>query len=430
MKGISKAFARTPHMLSSKVGMSKKSSDPEFEDYARRFESIEKATEKLLKDSKAYTESVTNLFTNAVDFGQHFATIFHPLGSEYGLESKHPEAEHTIANVDGYAATLEDMKSSVVPELELIESRIVGPIKEIQGILKAIRKSITKREHKLVDYDRFNNSLTKLRDKKEKTLNDEKNLFKLEQDFEVASNEYEFINTAMKNELPRFLVQATQFIDPLFHSFYYMQLNIFYLLLEKLNSFAEGKLEVSVPAAQIATDFEERRGDALERLTALNITQRIISTSRLVQSQRAASGSGGPPSLGRTQSSASSTVSRSPSSSTFKKAPPPPPSSLGAPAAPPPPYSPPAAGSNVGAAAAALAKKAPPPPPPLKPKPKPAVQYVVALYDFEAQAEGDLDFKAGDRIEVVERTESTEDWWTGRLNGRQGVFPGNYVQDV
>ena len=35
-----------------------------------------------------------------------------------------------------------------------------------------------------------------------------------------------------------------------------------------------------------------------------------------------------------------------------------------------------------------------------------------------------LDFKAGDRIEVVERTQSTEDWWTGRINGRQGVFPG------
>ena len=31
----------------------------------------------------------------------------------------------------------------------------------------------------LLDYDRFNNSLTKLRDKKEKSLNDEKNLFKV-----------------------------------------------------------------------------------------------------------------------------------------------------------------------------------------------------------------------------------------------------------
>ena len=64
--------------------------------------------------------------------------------------------------------------------------------------------------------------------------------------------------------------------------------------------------------------------------------------------------------------------------------------------------------------------------PPIKPKPKPAVSYVVALYDFAAQAEGDLEFHAGDRIEVVERTESTEDWWTGRIGGRQGVFPGEY----
>lgn len=97
-----------------------------------------------------------------------------------------------------------------------------------------------------------------------------------------------------------------------------------------------------------------------------------------------------------------------------------------------------------------MAGKKPPPPPPLKPKPKiePSKQYVVALYDFEAQADGDLSFRAGDRIEVVEKTASSEDWWTGKLNGVQGVFPGgcllllsfrnptksfptgNYVQDT
>ena len=52
------------------------------------------------------------------------------------------------------------------------------------------------------------------------------------------------------------------------------------------------------------------------------------------------------------------------------------------------------------------------------------MNYVVALYDFSAQADGDLDFKVGDRIEVIERTDSSEDWWTGRLDGRTGVFPG------
>ncbi len=52
---------------------------------------------------------------------------------------------------------------------------------------------------------------------------------------------------------------------------------------------------------------------------------------------------------------------------------------------------------------------------------------MVAVYDFAAQADGDLEFRAGDRIEVVERTESMEDWWTGKLNGRQGVFPGEWI---
>ena len=45
------------------------------------------------------------------------------------------------------------------------------------------------------------------------------------------------------------------------------------------------------------------------------------------------------------------------------------------------------------------------------------------------RAEGDLSFKAGDRIEVIKRTPSAEDWWTGRLHGIEGVFPGNYVRE-
>ncbi|KAH8101590.1 BAR-domain-containing protein [Cristinia sonorae] len=433
-----------PHMMTSKVGMAKKSNDPEFDDYNRRFSALEQAIEKLIKDTKAFSEAVTNLFTSGHNFAHHFSNLFHPVVGEYDLLTRHPQAEHTVKNVDAYEGALEELKGSIVPELELIETRIHAPMKELQTIMKAIRKTITKRDHKLVDYDRFNNSLTKLRDKKEKTLNDEKNLFKLEQDFEIATNEYEYINTSLKTELPKFMQMAAQFIDPLFHSFFYMQLNIFYLLLEKLSGFAESRYDVAVPAAQIEEDYLAKRGDAMQRLEELNIVKRIVSVSKMVQQNRLASGGEKP--LGRQASTASSTASgtrglapppmRSPSSasstsSTYAKKAPPPPPSIGS--APPPPYSP---STNIGTkpafgnvvASAVAAKKAPPPPPPLKPKPKPAVEYVVALYDFEAQADGDLDFKAGDRIEVVEKSDSTEDWWTGRLNGKQGVFPGNYVQ--
>ncbi|KAL4069323.1 hypothetical protein J3A83DRAFT_4250523 [Scleroderma citrinum] len=394
MKGFTKAIKRTPHLVTSKVGFSKTSSDPEFDDYNRHFAALEQATEKLLKDTKAFTEAVISLFTSSNAFANHFNFLFSPISGELSLVSKHPSAADTINNTPEYGKHMEDLRSSISPELELIESRIVGPLKEFQGVLKIIRKTITKRDHKLTDYDRFNNSLTKLRDKKEKSLSDEKNLFKLEQDFEIASNEYDYINNALKQDLPRFMQLATHFIDPLFHSFYYMQLNIYYLFLEKINSFAENRYDVTnVPGSQIQSDYENKRTDASREVEDLNITKRIISTSKLVQSNRSA-GTG--PSVGRapsvmtTSSISSGTTSRSmppPSRSTappsFKKAPPPPP---GQHAAPPPPYSftsPTSTASN--GVNAAAAKRPPPPPPPLKPKPKPTPEYVTALYDFDAQ---------------------------------------------
>jgi len=127
----------------------------------------------------------------------------------------------------------------------------------------------------------------------------------LEQDFEIATNEYEYINNALKQDFPRFMMLATQFIDPLFNSFFYMQwvpslgcrpqkleddpnvpfrLNIYYLLLEKMNSFAdESKFDLSnVPGAQIAGDYEAKRSDAWSIIENLGIIKRIVSVCKFL----------------------------------------------------------------------------------------------------------------------------------------------------
>jgi lipid-binding SYLF domain-containing protein len=71
----------------------------------------------------------------------------------------------------------------------------------------------------------------------------------------------------------------------------------------------------------------------------------------------------------------------------------------------------------------------PSPPPPPRPRPAaPAQDVVIALYDFPGEQPTDLPFKVGDRITVIQRTESTNDWWRGSCNGREGMFPANYVQ--
>lgn len=74
----------------------------------------------------------------------------------------------------------------------------------------------------------------------------------------------------------------------------------------------------------------------------------------------------------------------------------------------------------------AAAKKKPPPPPPKRIGSNQGL-FVTALYDFGGQSAGDLAFREGDRIRVLKKTDSTDDWWEGELRGVKGSFPANYV---
>lgn len=85
--------------------------------------------------------------------------------------------------------------------------------------------------------------------------------------------------------------------------------------------------------------------------------------------------------------------------------------------------------SSSSMASIAAAKKKPPPPPP-KRLPSSQGLWVMAIYEFAGEGQGDLVFKEGDRIRVVKKTDSTDDWWEGELRGVQGSFPANYCQPV
>ncbi|KAI8881922.1 DUF500-domain-containing protein [Backusella circina FSU 941] len=80
---------------------------------------------------------------------------------------------------------------------------------------------------------------------------------------------------------------------------------------------------------------------------------------------------------------------------------------------------------NNNYASQAATKRAPPPPPSRRQAAEPTAR---ALYTFEGQQQGDLSFQEGDIITIVEKSNSQDDWWTGKINGRQGIFPANYVQ--
>lgn len=69
---------------------------------------------------------------------------------------------------------------------------------------------------------------------------------------------------------------------------------------------------------------------------------------------------------------------------------------------------------------------------PLQPMPSgttaATVSRVRALYDFVPSEPGELEFKRGDVIAVLESV--YKDWWRGSLKGKTGIFPLNYVEKL
>ncbi|KAI8068408.1 hypothetical protein BC940DRAFT_299004 [Gongronella butleri] len=55
---------------------------------------------------------------------------------------------------------------------------------------------------------------------------------------------------------------------------------------------------------------------------------------------------------------------------------------------------------------------------------------VRALFNFAGEQPGDLPFRKGDIITIVKKTDTQQDWWTGQLNGNQGIFPANFTAEI
>ena len=354
--------------------------------------------------------TLPGMLNHQIEFSKAIQEIYKPISGRVSdpnsiIPEGNPEG---IRACEEYESIVRELLATLQPELEMIEQRVIAPADQLLEVVKVIRKMAVKRQHKQLDYDRHRATLKKLQDKKDKTLKDEKALFKAENDVEQATQDFEYFNDLLKDELPKLFALEAEFIRPLFQSFYYMQLNVFYTLHEKMQGINIGYFDLTL---DVEAAFEKKRGNVREQAEALAIVH-FKGTGGLkkpgMQSKYAP--------LNKDKLSLEERRNRRTTNGESSEHPPPPYSvtnSVSAPSSP-----------ALGAAAAAKAK-----PPPPKPKPSrfsgaPVAETVTALYDYEAQAEGDLSFSTGDVIEIVTRTRNENEWWVGKLNGQQGQFPG------
>lgn len=503
-KGIKKSLVRAPQNFRQKLNMGEVTQDPVYIDAERRFKELEIETKKLSDESKRYFNAVNGILDNQIDFSKAIEEIYKPISGRVSDPSStvpedNPEG---IQASEQYREVVKELKETLKPDLELIEKRVVNPAQELLQVIQSIRKMATKRDHKQVDLDRHKRTFKKYEDKKERTAKDEEKMYNAEAEVHVAQEEYDYYNEMLKNELPVLFQMQSDFIRPLFVSFYYMQLNIFYTLYQRME-------ELKIPYFDLNSDIVEayhfKKGNIEEQTDAIGIThfKQGHAKAKLEATKRrhAAAGAGatgspvpgeqlppyspdqgqygqytqygqqpGQPQYGQQPGQPqygqpaqpqygqpASPQYGQPASPQYGKPAPqygqPAQPQYGQPAqqygqapAPAPAYgdykSPQGPGYQSPTTAAStyssppLAQSVPSygtPVTPASAAPVPApvpaqAQTCTALYDYTAQAQGDLSFTAGAVIEVVDRTSDANGWWTGRYNGQTGVFPGNYVQ--
>ena len=360
-------------------------------------------------------------FSNAVE------EIYKPISGQISDPESFIDEGHAagLRACEEYESVVRELKETLKPELETINTRVIRPATELLEVIKVIQKTSQKRSHKQLDYDRHRAALKRLQDKNEKSLKDEKALYKAENDMELATQDFNYFNSLLKEELPILFELESNFIKPLFQSFYYMQLNVFYTLYEKMQNMDISYFDLSL---DIEAAFERKCAGVRERAESLEITHfRTTGGVKRPGMQKYNNPQDAMPPV---------TAAARPLTTNGSENKPPPPYSPANKVSPySAPYSPPTgvdrmSSVNSSISAVAKAKGAPPP----APKPKPirftaplAAETVVALYDYDAQAEGDLSFVAGDVIEIIQRTANENEWWTGRLKGRQGQFPGTII---
>jgi amphiphysin len=420
--------------------MGESTQDAVYEDAERRFKEIEVETKNLSEESKKYFNAVNGMLNHQIGFSKAIEEIFKPISGKLS----DPNSTIPEDNPDGIEAAVQyreivaDLQQMLKPDLELIETKIVNPAQELLKVIEGIRKMATKRAHKQLDLDRHKNTYNKAESKheKEKTPKNEEKVYKAEAAVQIAQEEYDYYNNMLKEELPILFQLEAQFVQPLFVSFYFMQLNIFYTL---YNRFEDMKIPYFDLNSDIEEAFHAKRADIQERCDAIGITHFKVGHARakLEMTKRR---------YGKATEAAAGDMSPTTASA------------AGLPA-----YTPPATGGygqtgypnekaeyqtpgygqpaaygqetqgyaqqpGYGQPATPQSAYSTVPSPVAPVAAAPAGETCTALYDYAAQAAGDLNFQAGAVIEIVDRTTDANGWWTGKLNGVQGVFPGNYVQ--
>jgi len=391
-----RSMVRAPQIIKQKVKVGHQlPADEVFDSLNSKLQNVDQSVVFLETEVMRYTGYVRSYLNSSISVGELFTRIFEPETNSnnkpgFGVQDGNFElARDQECNIKlnfaiKYTDRIRMIKNDVYENLEYVINNIHLPLTRLNGLIKNIKRYIKEREFALLDVNRLYDDFQTLdsRDKTTLTLKQQQNLIRYEKNYELSKLKFEQINDSLKNELPPFFELVCQFIKPLHGMFYFVQLSINYSFFHILNKFDElqdkrsiNKPELQAFAQALIFEFHMKNKPSKDLIEHMKITAltSISYTDPIVR---------------KNQEDDPIPLTDTSNPSGMKSA-----NILPNPSCP-------ANDAN---------------------------QYCLARYNYQAQEDGDLSFKRGDRIEILDK--KLQDWWKGKTeNGQIGLFPKNYVE--
>ncbi|KAI0130580.1 hypothetical protein BJ170DRAFT_701225 [Xylariales sp. AK1849] len=461
------------------------------------FEDADRVLAKLIDQAKSWHDSWVTLTNTQLGIVTEYEGLYDPIegSGRTNLRATAPTPELQLHRTFKLKEAYTELRTDLLEEIGLIDSRIVKPATEARDCIAPVRKTMKKRENRRLDYEKAQDKATKLQRKPGKSAKEDAALVKADEDVTRAADEFEVADSHLRETLPPIVNAAFSVVPPLVSTIVLIQNRLLGLYYTALHNYCEDHQFPSPPppmdeviaAWQADYNPTKREFEAISCVAhgkAVKQPMRIVEETPPNENRKPSAGSLNGlrrPSAGLISGGANGTgpgpmpprPNRIPSNSslatptpgalsprpTFNSTGLTNPNNLGiptefttasgfgtSPGTSPnslrprtdyfaPGNRPPSVASTVASSIsthstspAALKKKPPPPPPPKRIGSSKPDEFVVALYAFAGQGAGDLSFQQGDRIKVVKKTGTDQDWWVGELGGVKGSFPANYCK--
>ncbi|KAL4817080.1 hypothetical protein BDW67DRAFT_35905 [Aspergillus spinulosporus] len=429
------------------------------------FDQVDKLLDKIVDSTKAWRDAWSSLLTHQDRMLVEFENLYAPIigSTEPTSHTPVPTPEATLARTTKLKTEYEDLTKDILHDLAAIDQQMIAPASQAKECLVPLKKAIKKRDDRKLDYERHHGRVENYSKRAKRSERENASLLKAEEDLAKATEDYHAADEHLRQHLPPLITAVFSLLPRLLSAQIQIQNSILANYYTVIYGYCEQQrypFDPPQPLEQTVAQWEQSCHPVQQQIESfaclangkavrsnsqpsndrrpsipLNALNRFRS-SHSIPTQQAPSDHDKPVIGVRSKSTSNALSSHNADSLGERTSP----SSLveahaslhpmtaSYPASNPDSLSPPVPLASKPSLSALAGKKKPPPPPP---KPRSAssnMSFVTALYDFGGQGEGDLVFQQGDRIRVLRRTDSTDDWWEGELRGVKGSFPANYVE--